>query len=65
MSLIRGSEASGVDSVAMALSRRRADQALSELERSWINPHPDAVVTAARRYLAAAESWADSRREGA
>ncbi|WP_216698960.1 hypothetical protein [Arthrobacter sp. Br18] len=65
MSMTDGREAGSVDSAAVASSRRRVEQALSELERSWVNPRPDAVITAARRYLAAVENWADSRREGA
>lgn len=65
MSLVPVRMMPDVDSAAVALCRRLADEARYELERSWINPHPDAVVTAARNYLIAAENWADSRREGA
>lgn len=65
MSPIPDSKITGIDSAAVASTRRIAQQALFDLERSWIKPHPDEVVSAARRYLAAAENWADSRREGA
>ena len=65
MSIAPGDKITGIDSAAVASSRRLAEQALSDLEQSWICPHPEKVVSAARRYLAAAENWADSRREGA
>lgn len=53
------------DSTILAAARRAVTEALSDLEQAWRNPRPDAVVAAARRHLAAAESWADARREGA
>ncbi|MFP5315542.1 MAG: hypothetical protein ACLGHS_09220 [Actinomycetes bacterium] len=53
------------DSTILAAARRAVSDALFDLEQAWRNPRPDAVVAAARRQLAAAESWADARREGA
>ncbi|WP_309070783.1 hypothetical protein [Arthrobacter sp.] len=53
------------ESTVLAAASRAVADALSELEQVWRNPRPDAVVAAARRQLAAAESWADARREGA
>ncbi|WP_264669519.1 hypothetical protein [Arthrobacter sp. VKM Ac-2550] len=53
------------ESAVAASARHAAAGSLSELEQAWRNPQPDAVVTAARRHLAAAENWADARREGA
>jgi hypothetical protein len=53
------------DSAVVESARRAAAGSLSELEKAWRNPQPDAVVAAARRHLAAAENWADARREGA
>lgn len=53
------------DSLVLAAARRAVADALYDLEQVWRNPHPDALVAAARRQLAAAENWADARREGA
>jgi hypothetical protein len=53
------------ESTIMAAARRGVADALFDLEQAWRNPRPDAVVAAARRHLAAVESWADARREGA
>jgi hypothetical protein len=57
--------ASADNSTVLAAARRAVTDALSDLEQAWRNPRPDAVVAAARRQLAAAENWADARREGA
>ncbi|WP_028281396.1 hypothetical protein [Arthrobacter sp. H5] len=65
MSTVPVSETSIGDSTTLAAARRMVTEALSDLERAWRNPRPDAVVEAARRHLAAAENWADARREGA
>lgn len=56
---------SAEESVTLAAARRAVADALFDLEQAWRNPRPDAVVAAARRHLAAVESWADARREGA
>jgi hypothetical protein len=53
------------DSRALSLARLLVAETLAELERVWANPRPEAVVAAARRHLAAAEDWANARREGA
>lgn len=65
MSTFPASETFTGDSTALTAARRMVTEALSDLERVWSNPRPDAVVAAARRHLAAAENWADARREGA
>lgn len=57
--------ASADNSTVLAAARRAVADALSDLEQAWRNPRPEAVVAAARRQLAAAENWADARREGA
>jgi hypothetical protein len=52
-------------SMVLALARRTAAETLADLERIWRDPRPAAVVAAARKHLAAAEDWANARREGA
>ena len=46
-----------IDSAAVASSRRPADEAYSSLERSWVTPQPDVIVTAVWHYLAGVEKW--------
>ncbi|WP_262106866.1 hypothetical protein [Arthrobacter sp. Marseille-P9274] len=53
------------ESKALSLARLIVADTLAELERVWSDPRPEAVVAAARRHLAAAEDWANVRREGA
>ena len=60
-----GHTATAVESNILTAARRAVSEALFDLEQAWRDPRPDAVVAAARRQLAAAESWADARREGA
>ncbi|GAB3552879.1 hypothetical protein GCM10027404_24250 [Arthrobacter tumbae] len=66
MSTIQVTQTATADESSILVAARRAvTDALYDLELAWRNPRPDAVVAAARRQLAAAESWADARREGA
>ncbi|GAB3536916.1 hypothetical protein GCM10027403_19320 [Arthrobacter tecti] len=66
MSTIPVNETASADPTSvLAAARSAVADALSDLEQAWRNPRPEAVVAAARRHLAAAENWADARREGA